>query len=305
VTPGTRTATPQGVAGTGITSSRVVDVGGVPMSALLAEAARPRAVVVALHGGAVTSRYFDAPGQPRNSLLRTGAALGFTIIALDRPGYGSSAAHADQVASADRRVALAHAAVDRLLAGRSRGAGVFLIAHSMGCVQAVRMAAEERGAELLGLEIAGIGLEYQPRAAAILAARMPNGPERVETVTALRNMIWGPDHLYPAGAAEGVSSPSPGYEGDEVRRWQRDLPALAARVRVPVRYSLGDHETVWRSGPAALADVAALFTASPRVLADEQTGSGHNLSLGNAALAYHLKVLSFAEECALAREVPG
>jgi hypothetical protein len=115
-------------------------------------------------------------------------------------------------------------------------------------------------------------------------------------------MIWGPDRLYPADAAASIASPSPGYEGDEIRHWPRDFPALAARVHVPVRYSLGDHERVWESGPAALADVAALFTTSPRVVAEEQQGGGHNLSLGLSAMAYHLKVLSFAEECVLARE---
>jgi hypothetical protein len=45
-----------------------------------------------------------------------------------------------------------------------------------------------------------------------------------------------------------------------------------------------------------------LFTASPRVVTEEQADGGHNLSLGLSALAYHLKVLSFAEECVLARE---
>ena len=69
-----------------------------------------------------------------------------------------------------------------------------------------------------------------------------------------------------------------------------------------MHYSLGDHERVWSSGPAALAEVASLFTASPRVVAAEQAGAGHNLSLGLSAMAYHLKVLSFAEECALGRE---
>jgi pimeloyl-ACP methyl ester carboxylesterase len=285
------------------------------MSALLREAPRPRAVIVALHGGASTSRYFDAPNRPRLSLLRTGAALGFTAIALDRPGYGSSAPHAHETASAQRRVDLAYAAVDRLLATHSRGAGVFLVGHSMGCVLAVQMAGDERGADLLGLEIAGIGRHYHPRAEAVLGTRMldggvpgggvPRGPGRDRTVTAMRDMIWGPDHLYPAGAASGMYSPSPGYEGDEVRRWLRDFPALAARVHIPVHYSLGDHERVWRSGPPALADIASLFSASPRVTADEQAAGGHNLSLGLSAMAYHLKVLSFAEECVLARHSRG
>ena len=289
-------------AGNGSALRHAVDVEGIAMSALLAEAPRPRAVVVALHGGAVTSRYFDAPNQPRLSLLRTGAALGFTVLALDRPGYGSSAPYAAGMASVQRRVDLAYAAVDRLLEGRPRGAGVFVLGHSQGCVLAIQMAGDQRRADLLGLEIAGIGRHHHPRAAAVLQTRMRDrlGRARAGSGTAMRDMIWGPDHLYPAGAAAGMYSPTPGYEGDEVRRWPREFPALAARVRVPVHCSLGDHERVWRSGPAALADIAALFTASPRVAVDEQAGGGHNLSLGLCALAYHLKVLSFAEECVLA-----
>jgi len=302
---------------------QVVDAEGVPMSALVAAAPRPRAVIVALHGGAVTSRYFDAPGQPRLSLLRAGPALGFTVLALDRPGYGSSAPCADAMATVPQRVDLAYAAVGRLLEAHPRGAGVFLLGHSMGCVLALQMAGDERGTDLLGLEIAGIGRQHHPGAAALMGARLRRGPRRsgtgAEVVTGagagagaeagaeagagMRDIIWGPERLYPAGATvAAVYSPSPGYEGDEVRRWPRDFPAQAARVRVPVHYSLGDHEGVWRSGPAALADVAALFTASPRVAADEQAGGGHNLSVGLSALAYHLKVLSFAEECVLARE---
>ena len=66
--------------------SRVVDVDGIPVSALLQEARRPRAVVLALHGGAAHSGYFDYPGRPHLSLLRTGSALGFTECVLARAG---------------------------------------------------------------------------------------------------------------------------------------------------------------------------------------------------------------------------
>ena len=132
--------------------------------------------------------------------------------------------------------------------------------------------------------------------------RGADGPER----GGLREALWTPPHLYPAGAAGALAlSPSPGYESVDVRGWIGSFPSLAAAVRVPVHYSLGDHERVWSSGPAALAEVASLFTASPRVVTAEQAGAGHNLSLGLSAMAYHLKVLSFAEECALAREYSG
>ncbi|MGE5131914.1 MAG: alpha/beta hydrolase [Gemmatimonadota bacterium] len=281
---------------TASSSAPFADAGGVPMSGLLREVPEPRAVIVALHGGAATSGYFDSR-TPRLSLLRTGAALGFTVLALDRPGYGMSAAYPEELGSAERRVDLAYAAVDALLGTRPRGAGLFLMAHSMGCVLAIRMAGHERGADLLGLEIAGTGLEYQPAAAAALGARMAAGPGR----SGVRDAIWGPPHLYPPGAAAGVDSPSPDYEGGEVRSWRAEFPAAAAQVRVPVHITLGEHEQVWQAGPPALASLAALFTASPRVVAEEQPGAGHNLSLGWSALAYHLRVLAFAEECVLAR----
>ncbi|MGH7291060.1 MAG: alpha/beta hydrolase, partial [Myxococcota bacterium] len=45
-------------------------VGAVPMSALVAEVPQPRAVIVAVHGGATSAAYFDCPGHPRLSLLR-------------------------------------------------------------------------------------------------------------------------------------------------------------------------------------------------------------------------------------------
>jgi pimeloyl-ACP methyl ester carboxylesterase len=301
--------------------TRIVEVGGIPMSALVSEVAAPRAVILALHGGAVTSAYFDQRTQPRQSLLRTGAALGFTVIALDRPGYGASAPYADRMTTAAGRVDLAYATIEALLARRSRGAGIFVLAHSMGCALAVQLAADERGGDLLGLEIAGIGVRPHSGADTFMAPLIRGGPAMASHEMAaekmaaagiargdLRDALWSPPHLYPAGAAAALalsSSPgsvSPGYEGGEVRRWIGSLPELAARVRIPVHYTLGDHERVWSAGPAAIAEVAALFTASPRVVVVEQPDAGHNLSLGLSAMAYHLKVLSFAEECVLARE---
>ena len=72
-----------------------------------------------------------------------------------------------------------------------------------------------------------------------------------------------------------------------------------------MHYALGDHERVWSAGPSAMADIASLFVSSPRVVTATQRDAAHNLSLGWSALSYHLKVLSFAEECVLRREDAG
>jgi hypothetical protein len=45
-----------------------------------------------------------------------------------------------------------------------------------------------------------------------------------------------------------------------------------------------------------------MFTAAPRFMVNEQVGAGHNLSLSVSAAAYHLRVLSFVEDCVVARE---
>ncbi|MFZ2173637.1 MAG: alpha/beta hydrolase family protein [Rhodococcus sp. (in: high G+C Gram-positive bacteria)] len=279
--------------------SQIVEVDGIPMSALLAEARQPRAVIVALHGGATDSAYFDCPGHPRLSLLRTAAGLGYTVLALDRPGYGSSMPYRDELAAPQRRLDLAYAAVERHLGSRPRGAGVFLWAHSVGCELATRMAADERGAGLLGIELAGTGRVQHAAAQAILGSTGQKA-----SPSDVYDLLWTPTELYPPELVGGASiaSRTPSYEGGVTAAWPRDnFPALAAAVRIPVHFTAGDHEKVWRNDHEALNDVAAMFTAAPRVELNHQADSGHNLSLGYTATAYHAKVLSFVEECIRAR----
>ena len=200
------------------------------------------------------------------------------------------------MADPQRRVELAYAAVDGILDARPRGEGLFLLGHSNGSELTLRMAVAQP--QLLGLETSGTGRRNQPDAHAVLSR-----PKISEIRRGVRELLWQTRHLYPADIIGGVQSASPAYEGSVVAHWpQRDFPALAAQVRVPVRFSLADHEPFWENGPAGLADIAAMFTASPRVVVNEQRDSGHNLSLGFTAAAYHLGVLSFVEECIVARE---
>ena len=277
---------------------RLVIVDGVPMSALVAEPenpATPKAVIVAIHGGGTTAVYFDCPGHPGLSLLRAGAAAGFTVIALDRPGYGSSAPYPESVAQPEQRVNLAYGAVDRVLGERPRGAGVFLMGHSGGCELVMRMGADERGADLLGIELAGTGRHYHPAAREILKTAT-----RERRPAGLREMLWHPEHLYPPEVLNGatVSPTAPAYEDQMVSNWARqDFPALAPAVRVPVRFSIAEHEKVWQNDASAMTEIEALFSGSPRFTVYRQPDAGHNMSLGHTAATYHAKVLEFANEC--------
>lgn len=272
------------------------------MSGLVAVADDPKAVVVAFHGGASTAAYFDCPGHPQLSLLRTGADQGYTMVALDRPGYRSSAPYPDAMERPEQRVALAYEAIDKVLGANPRGAGLFLLGHSAGCELAVRMAADERAedADVIGVELAGTGVEYHPETAEILKTATAT-----QRPTGLRNVLWQPAHLYPDDVLSGMTNSANGalYEVEMTKSWPRqDFPALAARVRVPVQFTVAEHERVWRSDPQTLAQIGAMFTSTPRFVINKQADTGHNLSLSVSAAAYHTNVLSFVEECVVAQQ---
>src|SRR6202008_2625538 len=246
--------------------------------------------------------YFDCPGHPSFSLLRTGAEAGFTVVALDRPGYGSFGPFPEAMTQPGQRVNLAYGAVDRILGQRARGAGLFLMGHSGGCELTMRMAADERGSDLLGIELAGTGRHYHPASREVLKTatrdRKPAG---------LRELLWHPERLYPPEGLAGSSfyPGAPAWGDLMVSNWARqDFPALAPAVRVPVHFSIAECERVWQTDDSALTEISSLFSGAPRFIVHRQPDAGHNISLGYTAPAYHATVLSFVEECVIARENP-
>jgi pimeloyl-ACP methyl ester carboxylesterase len=273
----------------------VVNVDGVLMSGLFIEPQEPKAVIVAIHGSGTSAVYFDCPGQPSLSLLRAGAAAGFTVVALDRPGYGSSAPYPDAITRPEQRVELAYGALDQILGQRPRGAGLFVIGHSAGCELTMRMAADARGADLLGIELAGTGWHYQPEAREIVKT---DTPERRSV--GLYDLLWHPQHLYPPEVlTEAIISPSaPAYENQMMSDWTRQtFLELASAMRVPVHFSIAEHERVWQTHSSALDEIAVLFSKAPRFVLHEQPGAGHNMSVGRTASDYHSTVLAFVREC--------
>ncbi|MGN5636168.1 alpha/beta hydrolase [Streptomyces sp. AC154] len=269
-----------------------LDAAGIPLSALLSEPAEgrpPRATVVALHGGGMSAGYFDGQAHPDVSLLTLGARLGCAVLALDRPGYGASAPHLptgqglmDQAEAV--RAALADARA-RLVSGP-----LFLLAHSFGGKLALALAADAPPGSFLGLDISGCG--HRPAASAALLGHRAR--------TSLRRLNWGPLRLYPDGTFReigAVVAPMPEREIESAQEWDTLAPRLLPRVRVPVRFTFAEHEAWWRQSEADLTDLAEQFSAAPRVLVDRLTGAGHNISLGCAARAYHLRALAFLDEC--------
>ena len=211
------------------------------------------------------------------------------MVALDRPGYGSSAPYPEAMALPEQRVNLAYGAVDRILGDRPRGAGLFLMGHSGGCELVMRMGADERGADLLGIELAGTGRRYHPAAREILKTAT-----RERRPAGLRELLWHPEELYPPEVLTGatVSPTAPSYEDQMVSDWARqDFPGARPRRACPGaiqhrRARKGLAERYFRDDRDR-----ALFSGSPRFTVHRQPDAGHNMSLGHTAAAYHAKVL--------------
>lgn len=274
---------------------------GICLSGLLAEAPAPRALILALHGGGMDASYFHGRSHRDLSLLETGAALGYSVLALDRPGYGASADLAYPQGRLTNQAELLFAALDRFAEQYDGGAGTFIVSHSYGTKVAIAMAGLERGSELLGIDASGTGLRYEESTLHLVADAEAPRPRGLE-----RSLFWGPEWLYPEGTfAPGVRpiAEVPRIEQEESPLWTERLPGFAARVAVPIRISFADHERWWDVTPDALRQLKALFTQSPRVEIATQVLGGHNLSLGRCARAYHLKAIAFADECLLQREL--
>lgn len=267
------------------------------LSGLLAEPAReaPRATVVALHGGGLTAGYFDGQAHPDLSLLTLGARLGFTVLALDRPGYGLSAALLPDGQTLAEQAATVGSAMADFAGRHATGAGILLLGHSFGGKLALRLAAQDAVPSLLALDVSGCGHRF---AVAPKSALQGPGIRQVR-------LNWGPLSLYPPGtfrAGEDLVAAVPRREAQDATDWPRTCDMLLPRIRVPVRLTFAEHEAWWRQTDDDLADLAARLTAAPRVRVERLPDAGHNISLGRAARAYHLRVLAFLEETLYAAE---
>ncbi|MFC8147375.1 alpha/beta hydrolase family protein [Streptomyces paradoxus] len=268
----------------------LLEAAGLTLSGLLAEPADgpPRATVVAVHGGGMRAGYFDGQVNADLSLLTLGARLGFTVLALDRPGYGHSAQQVPEGMTLDEQAAVLSAALDAFAGRYTVGRGFLLLAHSYGGKLALATVARTPG--LLALDASGVGHHY-----AIEPAERQRLRRHLEWE---RN--WGPLGLYPPGtfrAAESLVAPIPAREGAEVPLWPEQFEEFAPQIGIPLRLTFAEHEGWWRHAEPDIAELASRLSNAPVLRVEHQPDAGHNISLGRAARCYHLRALAFFEEC--------
>ena len=275
------------------------EVGGQRLSGTDSRpAGAPRATIVALHGGGYSAGYWDHPLDPAASLLTLGPALGYRVVAIDRPGYGASHGLVGDSVRADRQTEIVLDLIDMLRADSDTGAAVFLIGHSMGAVLALHMAASARTGAVAGLDISGLPFFFDETLAdrRQLASLdfLPGNSREFR-----RALFYGPDGTFDTdmiAAEERLIRPIPAAEIIDAVECPVSTTVLAPKITVPVRITRAEFDGSSGGGREGLESCGALFTSAPRVELAWQRASGHNISLHHVARAYHLRALAFFDE---------
>lgn len=264
-----------------------------------------RAVVVALHGGSYSSRYFDLRAGHRSSALQNYTDLGYRVIALDRPGYGAAAGAAPAECSFDAQATILRAAVAQLHAELGHGLPVFLAGHSIGGMLAMTMAAGAIDAPLRGVMASAMGMVWQPGILEMWSSLISDAPDVAVPNEARDQIMFAADpHLVDAAVQQEAGADLHPIPAEELRgavTWHEAMPAVAADIRVPVLHVLPEHDGIWASDEDAQRQAEAALKAVEGATVMVQRAAGHCLDAHRAGYAHHLATAAFFETCLAAR----
>lgn len=266
--------------------------------------ANGRPLIVTLHGGLYTSRYFDVP-IPGGSFLDLASRLGYPTVSFDRPSYGDSAELPPDDNTFERQAELLGAAIREV----SGGSAVVLVGHSIGGMIALTIAAMNDGPALLGVSATGMGAVIPPGGASeqLAAAAASSGQDVIALPPdACDPVMFGPPETFDPAVldpAHASYAPAPAVELIAASRWAAEkLPRLAPNVRVPVHNVLAEYDALWDTSPGSIEKFTALFSNAASIEASVMPAVGHSIDHHKAGHALHLRQLAFAHECALRSE---
>ena len=285
---------------TGSTANLFAGLSGRYSDPVLGKRLAHAPLIVAIHGGSYTSNYFDLPGF---SLLDLASRVGVPILAVDRPGYGTSPALDGPAASIQSQARFLTQALKEAWKKYGVGTrGIVLIGHSIGGAIATSIAAQnDPDLPIIGLAISGVGL-HVPAHFPGMWDSFPNTPT-IELPHAVKDeVMFGPKGSYNdamPSASHAAHAPVPRQEIiDIVNIWIENVRDVVSRVKVPVHYRQGEFDQLWTVNAEEVRGFAEAFTASPSVDAAMVKGTGHCMDFHNVSTAFHLQQLGFAVLCA-------
>lgn len=256
-------------------------------------------LVVAIHGGSYTSAYFDVPGH---SLLERAAMNQIPILALDRPGYGSTPILTEGEAGIWGQARHLTRALKEAWETFGAGTrGIVLIGHSIGGAIAATIASAPDGLPLLGLAVSGVGL-HTPTGHGPMWNALPQQPHADLPAEIKDNFMFGPEGSFdPESRARSHQADAPAVRAeliDIVGSWNEQVLDVLGKIKVPVHYRQADGDHLWIVSEDEVQGFARALTHSPRVDAALMCGTGHCMDFHTVGRALHLQQLGFAVQCA-------
>jgi len=273
-----------------------------------------KGLVVALHGAGYSSGYWSYANRGELSLLELGASLGFHVFAPDRPGYLRSYGVARERCRLEDQVETLFEAISNWRQTAGVVGPTYLIGHSVGAALCLLMGGHDRAHEIQAVDVLGVPYRF---------ASSSRGSDSVREMVAhgthippindqcRRAWLYGPDgtfdpHLQEFDRTLITPIPLAEYQDSMLlpNHWQLRLPT----IRIPVQYTVAEHEVMQDTGVSILRDVERLMQNCPRLETRLQRHSGHNASMAYVATAYHLRAFAFffevATPAARQREIP-
>lgn len=283
-----------------------------------------RPLLVAVPGGTYTADFFDT--DENHSLRTVCNALGVPVIALNRPGYGSTAApvNVDKFKNSFIQQSgrwlhnRALPAIWDTYAEKLKISSLVLYGHSIGAGTCVVGAAEyemnQPSYKISGLALGGLGCD--PKREEFLD--MFEAEHKAKVPTPLRKLQF-PTHaqqIFMLGSIPEIFDPKVLDQFERLRNdiymqelydieflWPNYWKSYAELIKVPVLYNAGEADSLWRINRSTMREMEAAFSKSTWVSSVMSHNAPHAIEMSHQATGYYTRLLGFAIECASQFEV--
>ncbi|KAL2784639.1 Alpha/Beta hydrolase protein [Aspergillus keveii] len=275
-------------------------------------------LVVCIPGGSYGAEYFDVSGA--QSVLNLSKSLKIPVIAIDRPGYGSSTLApndetAPTYAQAQGRFlnSTVFPALWQEFGHVAKASAVVLLSHSIGAMMATIAAGSYTGREgypLAGLITSGIGSELVegPRQGMLHLLSEPAELMHFEATPKDAIMLQLPHmNLAPVDMCDytdRLNRPVPRAELQDINTtWLDYWKGYSTSVTVPVFHGLGEFDGLWTCSPTTLDVYKSAFAYSPKVTSEMIPMAPHCMEMSFQSHAWYMKCFAFAVECTVSRSL--
>lgn len=249
----------------------------------------PISLIVCIHGGGCSGRYFDLPSF---SFRQMAVEAGHAVLMVDRPGHGASPSR-----NVENPVYAAAGMIPELVRSAretigDKGLPVAAFGHSIGGAVALHWAAQDT--ETLKYVVTS-GVGARPTEAA-LAWHHSLGAG--DDVLLPNDFFFGPEGSFDWRAPIALRRSGEVWAKDEVEeillRWPDQYSDVTSRITCPTLCILSENERIWETGEAELASMRASF--APGIARVElAAGGGHLYEVHRNWSAHAGRIIAFVE----------